>query len=334
MMTHRTTTAVALATALSGVAAMAAAPLPTVDGPNDTHTTLSPQVLDQLVAPVALYPDPLLTDILAASTYPIQVVEAERFVANHPGLDGVALNDAAAAHHWDQSVQALLPFPKVLAQLDSNLEWTDQLGHAFITQQADVLNAVQTLRQDAERAGTLQNAPQQSVVNEGDDITINPPDAREVFLPNYNAGCVYGPGVFGDGCNGVYDIGWGDGIFLPYGYYQWGLLDWRAREIRFSHGGYDHFLAGGFGPGSVGGLNQGGVWRHVGGLGFHGVHTAAREDGYHYAPPANVPLARNYGRPISRAQLSPGPAVRSGGAGRAMPVFHAAGAHGGFGGHK
>jgi hypothetical protein len=339
MMTLRTTT-VALAAGLVCSSALAAAPMPTVYGPTPTQTTLTPQQLDQLVAPIALYPDPLLTDILAASTYPTQIVEAQRFVASNPGLDGAALTDAASSHHWDPSVQALLPFPQVLAQLDENLEWTDQLGHAFITQQADVLNAVQTLRQDAERAGTLQNTPQQSVVNEGDNITINPPSSQEIYLPSYNAGCVYGPGVFDDGCgDGAYDVGWGDGIFLPTGYYQWGVLDWRARDIRFSHGGTENFIAGGFGPGEYGGLNQGGVWRHTGGGAYNGFHTATSFNGYHYAPPANMPLSRNYGGPIAPAQFNPvsrGGGFRGAQLGRGAPAFHAApaaAAHGG-GGHR
>jgi hypothetical protein len=329
---------VALAAALLCSAALAAAPLPTVYGPTPTQTMLTPQQLDQLVAPIALYPDPLLTDILAASTYPAQIVEAQRFVASNGGLDAAALAEAASAHHWDPSVQALLPFPQVLAQLDGNLEWTDQLGHAFITQQADVLNAVQALRQDAERAGTLQNTPQQSVVNEGDDITINPPSAQEVYLPSYNAGCVYGPGVFDDGCrDGAYDIGWGDGIFLPYGYYQWGLLNWRTRDIRFNRGGYDNFLASGFGPGSYGGLNQGGVWRHSGDGVLHGLHTTVHVDSFHDAPSANMPLSRRYGRAIAPAHFAPGPALRGGGGFHVAPSFHAAPAasvHGGGGGHR
>jgi hypothetical protein len=334
------TAILALAAALLCSSALAAA-MPTVYGPATTQTTLTAQQLDQLVAPVALYPDPLLADILAASTYPTQIVEAQRFVAGNSGLDDAALTQAAASHHWDPSVQALLPFPQVLAQLDGNLEWTDQLGHAFISQQADVLNAVQTLRQDAERAGTLQNTPQQSVVNEGDNITINPPSNQEIYLPSYNAGCVYGPGVFDDGCNdGAYDVGWGDGIFLPYGYYQWGLVDWGGRSIRFNHGGHDHFVASGVGNGAYGELNQGGVWRHTGGEAFHGFHTASIADGYHYAPPASMPLSRIYGRPIAPVQFNAAP--RGGGgfrgvqAGHGAPAFHgvpAAAAHGG-GGHR
>jgi hypothetical protein len=338
MSSFRATIVALAASLLSGAALAAAAPMPTVYGPPPARTTLTAPQLDQLVAPIALYPDPLLTDILAASTYPAQIVEAQRFVAGTAGLNGAALTAAAAAHHWDPSVQALLPFPRVLAQLDGNLEWTDQLGHAFITQQADVLNAVQSLRQDAERAGTLRNTPQQSVVNEGDAITINPPNAQEVYLPAYDANCVYGPGIFDDGCDGAYDVAWGDGIFLPEGYYQWGLLDWRARDIRFSRGGYDNVLAGGFGPGSYGGLNQGGVWRHGGGTGFHGFRTAAGVDVYHYAPPAVMPLSRHYGRPIAPAHFNVaarGDAAFHGApAGHSAPAVHAvAVAHGG-GGHR
>jgi hypothetical protein len=142
-------------------------PMPAVEAPAAPPGPigLTAAQLDQLVAPVALYPDPLLTDVLAASTYPAQVVEAQRFVTDpaNAGLAGAALTDKAASHGWDASVQALLPFPQVLQMMDSNLEWTDRLGRAVIEQQADVMNAVQRLRQRAEAAGALRNGPQDTL---------------------------------------------------------------------------------------------------------------------------------------------------------------------------
>jgi hypothetical protein len=236
--------------------------LPTVYAPPEAAqaaNTLSPDQLDQLVAPIALYPDPVLTDILAASTYPAQIAEAQRFAAAHQGLQGAALDKDAASHQWDPSIQALLNFPQVLGQLDSNLEWTDRLGQAFVAQQADVLNAIQRLRQRAEAAGTLTTTPQDDVVNEGGDIAILPPSDQQVFLPTYNTACVYGPEA---GC-GDDSVAWGDGLWLPYGFVPWGFLDWGHGRIEYN--GYGHGVYAGRtdGIGPTGGFN--GVWHHAGG---------------------------------------------------------------------
>jgi hypothetical protein len=194
---------------------------------------LSPPQLDQLVAPVALYPDAILTDILAAATYPAEVVEAHRWATqpNNAGGQGVALSDAAAGQGWDQSVQALVAFPQVLAMMDTELPWTERLGRAFMAQQGDVMNAVQRLRHQAQAAGTLKNNAQASVVNDGGIISINAPSPQDLYLPSYDADCVYGPGP---GCNAGDDyVAWDDGIYLPYGYLHWGAIDWDRHAIRY-----------------------------------------------------------------------------------------------------
>ena len=121
------------------------APLPPPD------QALSPQQLENLVAPIALYPDPLLSQIMVAATYPLEVVQAFQWVQRNPGLTGTALTEAAQQQNWDPSVQALVVFPDVLKRLDDDVTWTTNLGNAFLAQQADVMDAVQRLRQQAQQ---------------------------------------------------------------------------------------------------------------------------------------------------------------------------------------
>src|SRR5271170_1601855 len=123
--------------------------------------TLNPQQLENLVAPIALYPDPLLTQILVASTYPLEVVEASQWLQQHTALTGTALTDAAQQQNWDASVQALVVFPDVLKKLNTDVTWTTNLGNAFLAQQAQVMDAVQRLRQRAQQDGKLQSTPQE-----------------------------------------------------------------------------------------------------------------------------------------------------------------------------
>src|ERR1700736_3498202 len=119
--------------------------------------------LEQLVAPIALYPDPLLTQILMASTYPLEVVEAARWSQANPAVKGTALEDAMQAQPWDPSVKALAAVPQTLEMMSAKLDWTEQLGDAFLAQQQDVLDAVQKLRAEAQSAGNLQSTPHQLV---------------------------------------------------------------------------------------------------------------------------------------------------------------------------
>ena len=300
-------TALVLATLACAGQAAAQTPAFQVELPTEAPSapaalTLAPAQIDKLVAPIALYPDPVLTDILAAATYPAQIVEAARFAAANEGMQGAALSEAAAGHNWDPSVQALLAFPAVLHLLDGDLEWTDLLGRAFMTQQGDVLDAIQRLRLSAERAGTLQNGPDASVVNDGGAISIDPPSPQAVYLPSYDAGCVYGGDLAG--CGGDADtIGWDDGVFLPYGFEQWGLVDWGHRHIRTSHGGWhggSGWHGGALPPGADGRAVSrhfaGDVWQHRGLPGFTGKIDAPAVTPYNYAPPAGA-VQPGYGTP-------------------------------------
>jgi hypothetical protein len=149
--------------------------------------------LDQLLAPIALYPDQLLTQILIAATYPLEVVEVARFVQQNADLQGDALDQALAAKNWDPSVQSLAAYPQVLVMMNDNLEWTQRLGDAFLADQAHVMDTVQSLREKAQGAGNLQSTSQLSVMAQGDDIVIDTPQPDAVYVPIYNPLLVYGP---------------------------------------------------------------------------------------------------------------------------------------------
>ena len=137
--------------------AFAQQPQPAAGAPDQSQKTLSQGQLESLVAPIALYPDPILSQALVASTYPLEIVEAGRWLSQNSNLTGKALADAAAKQPWDASVQALVVLPDVLKRLDQNVTWTSDLGNAFLAQQQDVMDAIQRLRQRASEAGALKS---------------------------------------------------------------------------------------------------------------------------------------------------------------------------------
>jgi len=152
----------------------------------------TPEQLQQLVSPIALYPDALVAQILAASTYPAEIVEADRWMQEHSNLKGDDLAKEVDKQHWDPSVKALTEFPSVLANMDKNLSWTSSLGDAYFNQQQNVMNAVQVMRQRAEKAGNLKSTPQEEVTTQGETINIEPTDPQLVYVPKYDAWLVYG----------------------------------------------------------------------------------------------------------------------------------------------
>src|SRR6266852_7553930 len=143
----------------------------------------SPQELQQLVAPFALYPDALVAQILAASTYPTEIVEADRWLQTHSELKGQNLADEVDKQSWDPSVKALTQFPSVLENMDKNLSWTSSLGDAYASQQQDVMDAVQVMRQQARKAGHLKSNEQEKVTTQGNTIVIEPGNPDVVYLP-------------------------------------------------------------------------------------------------------------------------------------------------------
>ena len=161
---------------------------------------LSPQDLGNLVAPIALYPDLLLSQILAASTYPAEITAAQQWMQSS-GLRGRQLVDAAKQQPWDPSVQALVAFPDVMNLLTRDMHWTTDLGNAFLSQQADVMDAIQRLRASARENGRLTNTPQQRVTYEQQNgqnaIVIQPVDPQTVYVPVYNPVYVWGPPAYG-----------------------------------------------------------------------------------------------------------------------------------------
>jgi hypothetical protein len=164
---------------------------------NQQQTSLPPGQLDSLVAPIALYPDSLLSQVLVASTYPLEIVEADRWLKQNSSLKGKALTDAASKQTWDPSVQALVVFPDVLTQLNGNIGWTTDLGNAFLAQESGVMDAVQRLRQKAQQSGKLNSTPQQTVTSASENNTtyveIQPANPEVIYVPQYDPVAVWGP---------------------------------------------------------------------------------------------------------------------------------------------
>jgi len=158
----------------------------------DSTVKQSPQELQQLVAPIALYPDALVAQVLAASTYPTEIIEADRWIQSHTGLKGEDLAAEVDKQSWDPSVKALTQFPSVLENMDKNLSWTSSLGDAYANQQQDLMDAVQTMRQQAQKAGHLNTNEQEKVTAQGNTIVIEPADPDVVYVPAYDPWLVYG----------------------------------------------------------------------------------------------------------------------------------------------
>ena len=257
----------------------------------------SPQELDQLVAPIALYPDALVAQVLAAATYPAEVVEAERWMQAHTDLKGDTLATAADTQPWDDSVKAVVQFPPVLAMMDKNLSWTSSLGEAYMNDSQAVMGAVQQMRAQAQRAGNLKSTPQQNVTDEGQTIVIEPVEPDVVYVPEYDPWLVYGaplafypdwvtvPGLY-IGYPGIeFGLGFGIGIFGGYGWgwHHWGA-DWHHHGIVYNHSPYasrSPTFRGHPGPGGFG--HAGGFGRGVGAAGLHSGGFAGR-GGFHAGP--------------------------------------------------
>jgi hypothetical protein len=175
--------------------ATSSAPTPT-PSPAPTVAPMTTDQLNSLVAPIALYPDALVAQVLGAATFPEQVAVADYWVAQNKTLTGTALAQAVDQQPWDPSVKALTQFPSVLDNMASNLVWTSSLGQAFHDQQAEVMAAVQVMRAKAQAAGTLQSTPQVKVVQQTPQtIVIQPANPQVVYVPQYNPTVVYGAPV-------------------------------------------------------------------------------------------------------------------------------------------
>jgi hypothetical protein len=207
--------------------------------------------VQQLIAPIALYPDSLVAQILAASTYPAEVVEAERWISQHPSLHGQQLADQVNTQSWDPSVKALTAFASVLANMNSNLSWTSALGQAYVNEPQEVMNAIQDLRHHAEAAGNLRSTPQQTVTTQGEQIVIEPANPDVVYVPQYDPWLAYGPpmvawpgwywypGLYFENPGIAFGIGVGIGLFAGFGWgwHHWGF-DWGRHAVLFNHHTY------------------------------------------------------------------------------------------------
>jgi len=203
--------------------------------------------LQQLVAPIALYPDELVAQVLAAATYPTEIVEANRWLQENSSLKDAQLADAVDKQSWDPSVKALTQFPSVLAKMDKNLSWTSALGDAYFNQSQDVLNAVQVMRKRAQSAGTLKTTAQETVTTKDQTVIIEPANPEIVYLPEYDPWIVYGAPLLA--YPGYFDAGFfvgGPFIFFDegfpirrhihhhWGWHNWGC-NWRDRFVVFNH---------------------------------------------------------------------------------------------------
>jgi Protein of unknown function (DUF3300) len=217
--------------------------------PAQAAQPLDAQQLEQLVAPIALYPDTLVAQILAAATYPAQVAAADQWRQSMGYAPPDQIVAGADAQTWDPSVKALTAFPQVLAMMDRNLQWTTALGNAYYNQPQDVLQTLQVMRERAEAAGTLESTPQETVTNDDGYIQLAPATPAVVYVPQYNPWDVYGEpvqpysGFSLLGSIGSALLNYGPGIAMsafsgtPWGWLSWGL-NWLGNSVLFNHSNY------------------------------------------------------------------------------------------------
>lgn len=206
-----------------------------------SRQTFSQEELAQMLAPIALYPDPLLSQILMAATYPFEVVEAQRWLTKNPYIKGDALDEALQSKDWDVSILALCHYPKVLTMMSDNLNWTARLGDAFANQEAEVMDVVQELRARARAAGNLSTTAEQNVIEDDRYIQIEPISPDYIYVPAYDPYVVYGhwwlplfppfpiilPGLVVTGPGIVFSPRY----YVGFGVFGWSSFNWRERNV-------------------------------------------------------------------------------------------------------
>jgi len=240
---------------------------PPPDVPRQSRPAFTQQELDQMLAPIALYPDSLLSQILMASTYPLEVVEAARWSKANPNQKGDQAVHAVAENTWDPSVKSLVAFPQILMMMDEKLNWMERLGDAFLAQQQQVMDTVQSLRQKASDAGNLKSNDQIRVEQQGPSIVVEPANPQVVYVPYYNPMEIYGPwwwpayppvywapwpGYFYGPGFGV-GFAWGIGIGIGPGFF-FGAFNWPFHHVTVVNVNNFYFH-------SVN-VNRGTVWAH------------------------------------------------------------------------
>lgn len=294
----------------------------------------TPEELQQLVAPIALYPDALVSQIFAGATYPTEIVESDRWMQAHPNLKGKDLASAVDQQSWDPSIKALSQFPAVLANMDKNLSWTSALGEAYINQQESVMDAVQVMRARANSAGNLKSNDQVKVVTESQTIIVEPAEPEVVYVPAYDPWIVYGapvvvwpgwypyPGLYVAGPGVSFGVGFAVGLFagFAWGSHGWGC-DWGHRTVVFNHNTFISNSKTFYGGHQ--GFHDFGAAR-----GYEGIHNSDAGRGFH-SPGAERGFEGSRGGDIR------GDGVHGGAAERGPSESHAeAGTHSGaFGGY-
>jgi Protein of unknown function (DUF3300) len=253
---------------------------------------LAADQLNDLVAPVALYPDPLLSQILVASTYPLELVQASQWLQRNPGLTGADLTQAAQQQNWDASIQALVVFPDLVKRLNQDITWTTDLGNAFLNQQGELMDAVQRMRLKAEQAGKLSSTGQQTVTNTNDSgqpiIGIEPANSQIIYVPEYDPAYIWGPPLYYPYASWYYPrfaggVYFGFGAGIPIGAYfgggwgGWGGWGWHpgwsGRNIIVNNNFIHRYN---FNSSRSGSLNGNSSWSH----------DASHRQGVPYANPA------------------------------------------------
>jgi hypothetical protein len=307
-------------------------PAGTQTPPPASAPVYSAEQLDQMLAPIALYPDDLLGQILMASTYPLEVVQADRWLQNssNAALRGNDLTQALQSQPWDASVKSLVASPQILSWMDNGLDWTEAVGEAFLAQQADVMDSVQRLRARAQAAGSLSSTPQQTVTSGDQGIEIASGNPSVEYVPVYSPQYAYGDWPYPDyPPDEFYAPGYEVGTFIAFpivvGFWGWDRWDWRHHRIDVDRDG---------GPGSHDGGRRSRhpvPWHHDpahrGGVPYTNPVTRAK-----YQGPTDPHAARgNFrgypptpnGRPPAVAMApnqAPGPVARAPIAGRPAPA--------------
>lgn len=258
------------------------------------YAKMSRDQLDRLLAPIALYPDALVAQILSAATFPTQITEAEDFLNTHPGLSAADLGSQVDQQPWDPSVKALVQYPSVLANLSKNLGWTSELGDAYYNQHDDVMKAVQEMRKKAQKAGNLKPSPQLNVQDDGGQIDIAPVNPNVIYVPAYDPWLVYGypiapwpywvevPGIWWGGPGFYFGVGFPIAPFFGFGWgwHAWGV-DWAAHGVFFNHAPYfargpAFFDRGAYYGGRPGFASPGGFRGNMGDRGTYRGYAAPR----------------------------------------------------------
>src|SRR5438552_9309302 len=205
------------------------------------NVVFKPEELEQILAPIALYPDSLVAQILMASTYPLEVVQADRFAKQNASLKGEALTKALESQSWDPSVKSLVNFPQVLTMMSEKLDWTQKLGDAFLAQQKPVMDTIQSLRAKAQAAGNLKTTKEQTVIVEEKIIKIESASPQVVYVPSYNPTVVYGAWPYptyppysyyppGYVATSMFAFGAGVAMGAAWGY-AWGNSNWSGGDV-------------------------------------------------------------------------------------------------------